>query len=404
MKKDRVLVTTALSAAAAVLAVLLVIAAYTGQWPWTPNFYNSYALQAQAWLDGRLDLGRDYSWLELAIYEGKYFVSFPPFPSYVLLPLVAVFGPELQDGWLALAVLLAGVWYAVLLYREANGGLRHCLFWVLFLYLGTGLLFVSMNGYVWFLAQSMCFTLSLMSLYYALRGKGGASLTLWACAVGCRPMVVLYFPLLAYILWRDWRAGEGHKGLPDLLAHRWYWVVGPCLLAASYMVLNVLRFGDPLEFGHNFLPEFQRAPLGQFSLYYGKNNLEKLLRLPSVVDGRLVLPVDNGVAFWLVDPLIPVAAAVWLWELVIGRRTSRVINVLLPLLSAAYVVIICCHRTLGGWQYGVRYLLDVLPYLFLGIVLWKPQSDRFVRLCLPVMTFGAAMGVIGIITSYIVGT
>ena len=67
-----------------ILAVHFVIGAFNGKWPWSGNPYNSYLLQALSWLDGRLDLGSNYEWLELAIYNGKYFVSFPPFPSICL--------------------------------------------------------------------------------------------------------------------------------------------------------------------------------------------------------------------------------------------------------------------------------------------------------------------------------
>ena len=74
------------AACLSVLAVLCAAAMFTGSWFTNKNGYPSFALQANAWLQGRLDLGQDYPWLELAIYEGKYFVSFPPFPSYVLLP------------------------------------------------------------------------------------------------------------------------------------------------------------------------------------------------------------------------------------------------------------------------------------------------------------------------------
>ena len=73
----------------AFLIVLWVAASFTGHWATEENPYRSYALQACAWLNGRLDLEKDYPWLELAIYEGKYYVSFPPFPSLVLLPFAA---------------------------------------------------------------------------------------------------------------------------------------------------------------------------------------------------------------------------------------------------------------------------------------------------------------------------
>lgn len=43
-----------------VCVVLLVVATFTGMWITGENPYRSYALQACAWLEGRLDLGMDY--------------------------------------------------------------------------------------------------------------------------------------------------------------------------------------------------------------------------------------------------------------------------------------------------------------------------------------------------------
>ena len=72
----------------ALLGTFWVIAAFAGQWPWQSNPYNSYALQTDSWLKGRLDLGQNYEWLELAIYQGKYFVSF--LISSCILPTLSV--------------------------------------------------------------------------------------------------------------------------------------------------------------------------------------------------------------------------------------------------------------------------------------------------------------------------
>ena len=382
-----------------VLLVLLVAAQFTGIWPWTENTYNSYSLQACSWLEGRLDLGQDYPWLELAIYEGKYYVSFPPFPSYVLLPFAAVTGPATPDGWIALAVTLLGVWYAMALYREAGGREEDLGFWVLFLFLGSGYLFIAINGWVWFLAQTMCFTLMLMALVYALRGRGGLSLTCWACAVGCRPMTAIYFPLLAFLLIKKLVSQHPEEKVWRLVLRRLYWAIGPCVLAGSYMALNQLRFGSVLEFGHNYLPEFVRAENGQFSLSYLKDNLLNLLRLPYWENGALHFHTVNGMAFWMVDPLFIAVIAAWLCECR-RRASSQALLIGLPLLSVAYVLILCCHRTLGGWQFGDRYLLDVLPPLFLGLVLWAPRSPHFKSLCTPLLFYGAALNLVGTVLTY----
>ena len=53
---------------------------------------NLYGLQAQAWLEGRLDVPGPAE--DLSLYGGRYYVAFPPFPSVVLLPVVALTGHE----------------------------------------------------------------------------------------------------------------------------------------------------------------------------------------------------------------------------------------------------------------------------------------------------------------------
>ena len=151
-----------------VLLAMLSISAFTGFWPWSDNPYSSYILQAQSWLSGRLDLGQDYPWLELAIRDGKYYVSFPPFPSYVLLPFVAVLGENAPDTLIAWTVTLIGVATAVRLFRLLGASVRSSVFWSLFLYLGSGYLFIGQTSWVWFIAQTMAFTLSLLSLTCAL--------------------------------------------------------------------------------------------------------------------------------------------------------------------------------------------------------------------------------------------
>ena len=69
-----------------VLLFLFVMSAVTGKGWLDTNVCNTYALQADAWRRGHLDLGQNYSWLEIAEFNGKFYCSFPPFPSYVLLP------------------------------------------------------------------------------------------------------------------------------------------------------------------------------------------------------------------------------------------------------------------------------------------------------------------------------
>ncbi|MCR5691919.1 MAG: hypothetical protein K6G62_06845 [Eubacterium sp.] len=385
-----------------ILAVLWTIMAFTGQWPNEGNGYNSYALQSLSWLHGRLDLGGNYEWLELAIYGGKYYVSFPPFPSFVLLPFAAVCGSNTPDHWIVLVTTIIGAIYATKLTETVTRTKEHTAFWVYFLYLASGLMFVSLNGFVWFIAQSMCFTLSVMSLYYATKGRGGISLTLWACAVGCRPMVAIYLPLLAYILWQKLKREDSQIKLLPTILQKFTWYIGPLVLALTYMILNYKRFGSPIEFGHNYLPEFTRTPTGQFHVSYLMENLKNLFRLPQVgAEGEaLTFFTMNGMAFWLITPLFITVAMAWIYYVIKGKNKNYVTLIMIPILVLAHILFICCHRTLGGWHFGNRYLLDALPYLYYGLLLWMPREGWFAKINQPLFFLGFSLNLVGTVATY----
>lgn len=397
---------------------MTVVSMYTGQWLWRRNWYNSYTLQALAWLDGRLDLadGPSRTWLELAIYDGKYYVSFPPFPSYVMLPFALLFGENTPDAWIALFFAMLSCVYAVRIYREVTHREDGLYAMVLYLLLANGYVYLTVNGWVWFIAQNMCFALSLMAIFYALAGRGGVSLTCWACAVGCRPMVVVYLPLLVYLICRRWKQLRPDWSLLKLIAKKWYWAIGPLLVAASYMTLNYLRFGSVVEFGHNYLPEFSReGATPQFSWGSFWPNLKLYLRLPQWKgDSGIGFYALQGNAFYLVNPIILTTFASLLWAMgsALHRRLTHQpgprrpeavrwpVMVMVPLLAAVHIVWICCHATLGAVQFGNRYLVDTFPWLYLGFLWWMPRDERFTRWHLPLLCYGTCVNVVGAIFSY----
>ena len=62
-----------------------------------------------------------------------------------------------------------------------------------------------------------------------------------------------------------------------MLKKHWKWAIGPVAIAVSYMLLNYFRFGNILEFGHNYLPEFmEQSEHGQFSVHYMVNNFKNI--------------------------------------------------------------------------------------------------------------------------------
>lgn len=354
-----------------------VIYSFTGCWPWSPNPYNSYVLQAKAWLSGRLDLGRNYSHLEIAEFGGKFFVSFPPVPSVVLLPFVVL---GIPDNMVALFVsLLSGVYaYRICSLYEK----RSALFWSLFLTIGGNFLLISVNAWVWFFAQNLCFLLSLMCVYYAVTGQGAKALLCWALSVGCRPHQILYLPMILFMLYQI-RPG-----------FFWKWWIAPALVAGVMMWYNFARFGSVLEFGHNYLPEFLEAPDGQFHWSYIPKNLLSLVRLPGVAaDCSLDYPKFNGMALYLASPIVIPAV----WCIACAAKKRPALTIIWGITAVAHLFCFASHRTMGGFQFGNRYPLDLFAYLFYMMISAKPKQEK---VWIPLFLLGFGLNMVGTVLLY----
>ena len=379
----------------AFLIVLWVAASFTGHWATEENPYRSYALQACAWLNGRLDLGKDYPWLELAIYEGKYYVSFPPFPSLVLLPFAAVLGTNTPDHWISLGFSMIGIIYAIRLYRAITGTYEMAEQYVLFLFLGNGYLFIALQGgWVWYMAQTMCFTFSLMSLFYAANKHIGRALAFLACAFGCRPMVVAYIPLILML--------GTEKASVKTWIRKGYRLIPACMIIGFYLMLNAARFDNPFEFGHTHLPEFVRSTEGQFSLNYATKNFKQLFRLPQTggEHGMLIYDTYDCMAFWLIDPIIVSFMVTWLYALTRKRKACGLNLIIVPAAICVHLMIVCCHKTMGGYQFGNRYIVDMLPYVFYGLITYKQGVGKAEWLNNPLFALGFSINLIGTVSTY----
>ena len=332
-----------------IFIVHMIVWVFSGNSPLSPNPYNSYVLQAQAWADGSFDLGRNYSHLELAFYDYRYFVSFPPFPSVLYFPFVLI-GLPVFDGLFALAFSIAGAVITYLILRRGEMSDTNALIYALLFTCGSNLLFVSTNAWVWFIAQNMCYTLTAAAVYFAMRKKGFLCFLMWSFAVGCRPFQILYLPLLCLILMKQYGNGV------SLLFRKWSWFSGAAVMAVFYMWLNYSRFGNIFEFGHNYLPEFTQAAHGQFSPYYLKANLYSLIRFPQISDGKLVMQRFDGMNMFLASPVFAVAVYCAVKGL---RKDGRIVITALVTILAE-LLCIALHKTMGGWQFGNRYTNDCL--------------------------------------------
>lgn len=174
------------------------------------------------------------------------------------------------------------------------------------------------------------------------------------------------------------------------------------MLAAFYMALNAARFGNPFEFGHNYLPEYMRNEAGQFSLRYLSDHVKEILRLPQTggSGGALRFFTYDCMAFWLISPLLVTFLLAWLYALLRRKGCLRMERFGLPVMVMTHLLIVLCHSTLGGWQFGNRYLLDMMPWLLYGLLALAPEEDGFWHLNIPLACMGLAVNLIGTAAAY----
>ena len=322
---------------------------------------------AEAFLNGRTWLDFRPGPNDVILEAGRVYVPFAPFPAIALMPLVFFTGGQVADQWesginAALAAIDVGLgWW--LLGRLGVRSLVDRTWLVALLGFSTQLWWVTTRGGVWHTGHLIATMLTLACLI-ELWGKRRAWLIglLAGAAFLTRAPLAFAIPFYALLLaadtiweprrwpWRQW-AGLAGGVLPALIFFLWY---------------NDVRFGSPFESGYALatLPEWleQRRDMGLFSIAHIPMNLDYLFVHPMLPYESLsnlqfpyLKPDGLGMSIFITSPgLLYAVRAPW--------RESRT----WWLGGAALLVLI---PTLlyygGGWlQYGYRYALDSIPFVF----------------------------------------
>lgn len=375
-----------------------------------PSPNNHFVHQALAWLDGRLDVGtvppghNDWACFDVVaraacpndrsafVTEGdpryRWYVSFPPVPAVVLLPIVAVFGPGTWDAlfWALFAGLGPVLLFLVLRFLRETGRTdrapRDDLLLTAIFGLGSVYFFVAVQGTVWFAAQLVAVALSCLYLLFSFSARKpiAAGLAL-GLAFMARPSTLFLASFFVLEALRESRS----RALLRLLAFG-----SPLAVAVLLMGwYNWARFDDPLEFGHRFLQVRWRARIetwGLFSYHYlGRNLAVFLASVPWLLETPPYVRINgHGLALWFTTPNL-----FWtLWPL-------RSIPTIRALWFAVVPTALCTllYQNTGWLQFGYRFSLDYLPLLFVLLALsgrrFGPWFLVFAVWSIAVNSFGA---------------
>lgn len=374
--------------------------------------YNHYALMANAWLHGRLDLpGGPPAYSQnndFAQFDGKTYISFPPFPSVLMLPFVKLAGsPEnFRDG--QFVIWLAGLGPMILFLileklRRTGQALRsereNVMLAVLFAF-GTVYFFTAVEGTVWFAALVVGVALQATYVLFSLGAErpvlAGAAL---ACAYMTRPPMLLAAPLFALEALRAcgpdreraeaepflaWLGGAWGRVDKRKLLTKYVAFAVPILVAfAINSWLNHARYRNfsPFDPGHEYLTVAWRGRMmkwGVLSYHFLSKNLGVMLtilpwlgphgRASSAFEAPFQIN-EHGLALWFTTPLY-----FWLfYPRRFGPLSAAVLaGVVLPMAMDLL------YQNTGWRQFGYRFSCDYAILLFVLLALGdRPMGSWF---------------------------
>ena len=375
------------------LVLLLLILHFASGTPvFAPSAYNSYTLQALAWRRGLPYLQQDVPHLELAIKDGLYFVSFPPVPSIPLYLLSFILGDHTPDG---LLVKLYALIAYLAMYRALRHQGRQDMYAALSSFLlcaASSMLPLLLSGAVWYQAQVMAFMFTALAVSGMLAKHYTSALLCYSLSVGCRPFNVIYGFLLLYIFLINMRSSGKPSLKPAMKLILPGLILGLCV-AGGYAWYNSIRFGSPFEFGHSYLPEFSFQGGQQFSLaHIQKNAATFILGLP-FVEGKDGLALRSfGFSLFIANPALLLMMVLFCADVL--KRRAGAYQTLIILLFALHLLLLLSHRTFGGFQFGARYAVDLIPYTF-AYLAGRELPWGWKKPCLLVMLAGLAFSIFG---------
>lgn len=320
---------------------------------------------AEALLHGRLEIIDPPTNHDLSIVDGKKFVPFPMLPAIFAMPFVAIFG--LKFNIIYLSIFVASI-STTLVYKLANRFQRDK---AISLAITFGFAFGTVHWWgtiregVWFVAHTFSVLFGMLLMLEATNRKRPMILALLlGCSFMCRQMTILGTIFCFFVIYLKYY--EEDKNIFQNLfkvntffsLFRFGLVLG--LFVVGYLVVNYLRFGNPFDTGYSYIgAKDQFEEHGLFSLAYLKKNLYYfLIAPPDIKEGFPYLKFDGwGTAIIFTSPFLYLSLLTFFQK---WRQTFHI-----ALACTIILTPILLYFNTGFYQFGFRFIQDILPYLIL---------------------------------------
>lgn len=338
-----------------------------------PTYYNYYVRLADAFLNGRLYLIDNPSWLNELVPNPSgsgYYVVYPPLPAILMMPVVAIFGLQTNQTLISVFVGSATVALSYIVAKDItkkrgtpeNNAEKICIWAVIMLGFGTIFWWLASTGSVWLIAQVFSVFFLLGAIHEAFNKARPLIMGLLVGAsFWCRLPTILGIVFFAGLIvsrqknHQQWKA-KFRASLPSVLKL----VIGAGVFVVFDMTYNFVRFGTPFDVAYWMIPGILDEPwfnLGLFHPAYIPQNLIPFLTgLPMFTSTApyMIAPL-SGLAIWFTTPA-------FIFSIQSKLKEAATLPAWIAIFAIALIIF---SKGLSGWGFGYRYAVDFYPFLYL---------------------------------------
>ncbi len=322
----------------------------------SPPGQNHFVYLADAFLHARLGVTSGGTALaEIVPYNGNFYVVYPPMPAVLLLPFVAVFGTNFDQGLISIllaCLCVAAVWF--MLKKTGINGKKAIWLTALFGF-GTCFWFIASVGSSWYIEHVSAVLFLTLAIVFALYKKSAFLVgLLLGFAFLSRLPVILSFPFFLLLIY-----DQNSEGKPRLKQAA-YFLFGLGILVGVYELYNFGRWGVFSDLGYSLIPGIPQDPYftsGIFNISYIPRHIYAILfQGPILLNGFPYFePNWMGLGLFFTTPVfIYIFKGPWNR---LSKYAALAVVCILPILIT--------HGTVGFTQFGYRFSLDFTPFLML---------------------------------------
>ncbi|MCB9640532.1 MAG: hypothetical protein H6727_16670 [Myxococcales bacterium] len=323
---------------------------------------------------------------DISGWKRQYYVSFPPLPAFLMAGPMWVLGKMGLDRMryndtvftLFFAALTLAFLFMLLQKLTEKGYsertfVENALLTALFGF-GTVFFFVAVQGTVWFTALTLGAFCCMGYLYFGLEARSPFLAGLFlGMGFLCRPLLLLAGVFFLIQLLHDREKGWKNPFSGEVLSKAVVFALPLLAVGLGMMYANTVRFGNPMEFGHLYLPAVYDRALqhGLFGWYWVPRNIYAFFLAPPqfVNKAPYVLFNAHGMSLFITTPL-------FLYLFFKRKHNSGALYMSLVLAALVVMLPAMFYQNTGWVTFGNRFSVDYTAFLVLLLAISNVKMDR----------------------------